>query len=121
MLEIQILNDNTDKILAALPEQIEQALTAIGVAAESNAVAEVDKAVYDTPESKSGYIRTGRLRNSLTHEVHTEEKSVWIGTAVEYAKFVEFGTRKMKPRPYLKPAIVEHADEYKALAEEALR
>lgn len=120
MLTINII-DNSDKIKNALEEQIEQALIGMGIAAESNAVKEVDKKVYDTPESRSGYVRTGRLRNSITHEVHKDEKAVYVGASVNYAKFVEFGTSKMKPRPFLKPAIVEHAKDYKEIVEQALK
>ena len=93
----------------------------MGLAAEANAVIEINKAVYDQPESKSGYKRTGRLRGSLTHVTEASEHAVYIGTNVEYGKFVELGTRKMAARPFLKPAIVEHVDEYKAVAEAQLK
>lgn len=72
----------------ALKEQTEQALIAIGLSAESNAKQEITRAVYDTPESKSGYVRTGRLRNSIANAVDMEEKAAIIGTNVEYAAFV---------------------------------
>lgn len=114
------ITDNSDKVLNALPEQIEQALIAVGMAAESNAKMEITHAVYDQPEARSGYVRTGRLRNSLTHEVLEGEKAVIVGSNVEYAKYVEGGTMKMPARPYLRPAIVNHVDEYKALVEAAL-
>jgi HK97 gp10 family phage protein len=120
MVTINVV-DNSDLVMNALPEQIEQALVAIGIQAESNAVEEVDRAVYDTPKARSGYIRTGRLRNSITHEVHQSEKSVYVGASVKYAKYVEFGTSNMWARPYLKPAIMNHIDEYKSLAEQALK
>lgn len=72
----------------ALEEQVEQALIALGLTAESNAKQEITRAVYDTPESKSGYIRTGRLRNSITNAVDMEDRAAIIGTNVEYAAFV---------------------------------
>ena len=54
-------------------------------------------------------VDTGRLRSSITHEV---EKTVGrVGTNVEYAKHVEFGTVKMGPKPYLRPAL--HRNEKK--------
>lgn len=102
------ITDNSDEFLKALPEQIEQALIAIGLTAESYAKA-------DCP------VDTGRLRNSITNAVRSDEESVYIGSNVEYAAFVELGTSRMKARPYLKPAATEHSAEYKSLAEQALK
>lgn len=102
------ITDNSEEFLSALPEQIEQALTAIGLTAESYAK-------RDCP------VDTGRLRNSITNAVRTDEKAVYIGTNVEYAAFVELGTSRMKARPYLKPAATQHNAEYKSLAEQALK
>ena len=79
---------------------------------------EISKAVYDTPESPN-YVRTGRLRNSITHA--RDDESAYIGTNVEYAAYVELGTSKMKPRPYLRPAAQNYADEYKEIVKTALK
>ena len=114
------LVDNAELVENALAEQIEQALIAVGMAAESNAKLEITHAVYDQPEARSGYVRTGRLRGSLTHAPVQGEKAVLVGTPVQYAKYVESGTMKMPARPYLRPAIVNHVDEYKSLVEAAL-
>lgn len=92
----------------ALESQIEQALIAIGMTAETYAK---EKCPVDTD----------RLRSSITHEVEMGDKSVVIGTNVEYAAFVELGTSKMRARPYLRPAAEDHSQEYKAIVEEALK
>lgn len=102
------ITDNSDEFLNALPEQIEQALIAIGLTAESYA-------------KKDCPVDTGRLRNSITNAVMADEKAVYIGSNVEYAAFVELGTSRMKARPYLRPAATEHTAEYKRLAEQALK
>ena len=121
MKNIEIsLTDNSDLIKDALEDQVEQALTAVGITAENNAKREITRAVYDTPESKSGYVRTGRLRNSLTHSVAMNEKAVYIGSNVEYAAYVELGTSRMRARPYLRPAVENYTDEYKNLVKQAL-
>lgn len=39
-------------------------------------------------------VDTGRLKNSITHEVVPEESMVEVGTNVEYAVYVEYGTGK---------------------------
>ena len=64
-------------------------------------------------------VDTGRLRNSITHA--TQDDVEYIGTNVEYAAYVEFGTSRMRARPYLRPACENHADEYKSLVEAALK
>ncbi len=141
------LTDNSDLIKDALEDQIEQALIAIGITAENNAKREITRAVYDTPESKT-YVRTGRLRNSITFalagqeansptyrsddgsksytyegrapNIGGNEHAVYIGSNVEYAASVELGTSKMRARPYLRPAVANYADEYKKLVKQAL-
>ncbi len=113
------LTDNSDLAKDALEDQLEQALTAVGITAENNAKREITRAVYDQPESKS-YVRTGRLRNSLTYYVAMNEKAVYIGSAVEYAAPVELGTSRMRARPYLRPAVANYTDEYKNLIKQAL-
>ena len=55
---------------------------------------------------------TSRLRNSLTYD--SDETTAIIGTDVEYATTVE------KRKPYITPAVMNHADEYKSIISEAL-
>lgn len=48
-------------------------------------------------------VRTGNLRRSI----HAEQSGPFrwvVGTDVAYAEYVEFGTHRMAPRPYLIPA-----------------
>ena len=115
------LTDNSGLFLNALPSQIKTALTAVGMAAESNAKKEITKRVYNTPQSKSGYVRTGRLRNSISNAVAESENAVYIGSNVEYAAFVELGTSRMIARPYISPAATQHSDEYKKIVEAVLK
>lgn len=105
-------------LLRALPEQKKVGLKAIGYAGETNAKMEITKAIYDKPESPN-YKRTGNLRNSLTH-AETED-AVYIGSNLEYAAPVELGTSRMRPRPYLRPAVENYKDQYKNLLIDALK
>lgn len=66
-------------------------------------------------------VRTGNLRNSLTHQ-HYDELSEEIGSAVNYAPYVELGTVRIKKgKPYLKPALVNHTSEYAKVFEKILK
>ena len=58
-------------------------------------------------------VDTGRLRNSISHAVSGNE--VYIGTNVEYGPYVEFGTRRQRPQPYLTPAATQHSADYKRI------
>lgn len=51
-------------------------------------------------------VDTGRLRNSISSELRTENDNLVgiVGTDVEYAPFVEFGTVRMDAQPFLIPA-----------------
>ena len=129
--------DNTDVVLSKMEKAIENGLTAIGMTAEGHA----KRKITDYPA-----VDTGRLRNSITFAISGEkanaptytdskkgvynysgtapddkEKAVYIGTNVEYAPYVELGTSKMPPRPFLKPAATEHNEEYKKIMEAAIK
>lgn len=144
-----VFKDNSAEVLAALEKAIENGLTEIGMTAEGNAKEEITKRVYTRGinDSEYKYRLTGRLRNSITFAVSgqsantssytdndgngytyegtapddTKNKAVYIGTNVEYAPYVELGTVKMAARPFLKPAVAEHADEYREIMERVMK
>jgi len=52
-------------------------------------------------------IDTGLLRASIQHEVLKSRDRVTgrAGTNVDYGRYLELGTSRMAPRPYLRPAL----------------
>ena len=115
--EFNVVN-NTGLVKSELEKRIKEILEAWGQAGETFAKEEITKVVYDTPPSPN-YNRTGNLRNSLTHD--EGDRYTYIGTNVYYAPYVEMGTSRMPPRPYLRPAVEHHIKEYKAIADKLLR
>lgn len=59
-------------------------------------------AVHSKP-GEPPYVQTGTLRRSITHEVIDSKFLGRVGTNVEYAKPLEYGTRNMRPRPFMRP------------------
>lgn len=141
------MEDNKQAVLDALNEQVNAWLQAIGEDAASTAA---NKAPVDT----------GRLKNSINWAIkgdygasgdtplsEPEDKSVYIGTNVEYAIYHEFGTgtyaeggggRKeawmyqdkdgnwhwthgVPARHYLQFGATAHQDQYKQMLEEKLK
>lgn len=123
--------DHSAEVLAALQEAAGRALEKCGLVAEGYA-------------KRLVRVDTGNLRNSITHKVDPAEPAVYIGTNSEYGAYVELGTGKYYPggrptpwkyqdangnwhwtagnkaQPYLKPAVADHANQYRAIIEDEL-
>lgn len=104
---VEVRENNAEQIEAAMNRAVAKALTMIGQNAEGYA-----KMKCPT--------RTGRLKNSITNAIDMGEEAVYVGTNVEYAPYVELGTRRQDPHPYLRPAASEHGDEYRAILKACL-
>lgn len=84
----------------------------------------LDNAMDDTADAISLMaqikvpVDTGRLRASINVGREYLRKS--IGTNVEYAGYVEFGTSGQKPQPYLRPAYEENKDRITEFLEKIL-
>ena len=102
------ITDNTGEARDELGRAVIRALTKCGMIAEGYAK-------FLCP------VDTGRLRGSIVYQVDAEDDAVYIGTNVEYAPYVELGTRKQKAQPFLRPAAEDHASEYGEIIESELK
>ena len=131
-----ISNDNRSKVLAIERETLEDILWVWGALAQGYAQ---EKCPVDT----------SNLVNSIDYDVIVKDMEMQVGTNVEYAPYVEFGTgiyatgeggsaakkipwvykddegkwhrtSGMKAQPFLRPAIENHIDEYKDILKEYL-
>ena len=124
--------DNSGAVLSAFHSAVEKALEECGLVAEGYA-------------KKLAPVDTGNLRNSISHKVDPEEPAVYIGSNTEYAAYQEFGTgiyteggrdtpwvyqdekgnwhwtRGNKAQPFLKPAVADHARQYRQIIEQELK
>lgn len=122
--------DNSKEVLAAMLEAKARALESCGLVAEGYA-------------KKLAPVDTGNLRNDINHKVL--ENSVYIGTNTRYGTYVEFGTGKyypggrqdpwvyqddegnwhrtngQKPKPFLRPAVADHATKYREIIKDELK
>ena len=98
-LTIEIKVDNINAILEETQAHKERALTKCGAAWESYA-------------KQGAPVDTGRLRNSMTHELEGSD-TVAIGSNIDYAIYQELGTsRGIRPKLFLTNAGRNHIDEY---------
>lgn len=134
------LISHREEVIDAKEQAIDQGLEMIGLLAERYAKEELSKPwTHKTPNKLGETFRptvdTGRLRGSITYATHNSHSSgqspaesadysthrrpkrgeMVIGTNVEYAPHIEFGTSRMGAHPYLRPAIYTHLNEYKEI------
>lgn len=66
--------------------------------------------VIQVPGQAKAPVLTGNLRRSIHTEVETSGATAQarVGTNVEYAPHVEFGTSSQRAQPYLRPAYDEN-------------
>lgn len=105
-MQFEIKSDNIQQAIKDKDERVERALVQIGLMMEryAQSICPVD---------------TGRLRSSITND--HDDTSVIVGTNVEYAPYVEYGTSRQRAQPYLKPSVQDHLDEYKSIIENSLK
>lgn len=57
-------------------------------------------------------VDTGYLRSTIGTESISVGKEAEVFASAEYAAYIEFGTYKMAPQPFLGPAVEDFADEF---------
>jgi HK97 gp10 family phage protein len=62
---------------------------------------------------------TGRLVSSVAVEVQRED--VYVGSGLEYAPYLEFGTKNMTQRPWLNPALEQNRNRISKLIRDAMK
>lgn len=104
-----------DKAAVLRGKELADKLRAFGAKAET----ELEKAVLKGALKVEGDAKrdcphdTGYLRASITHQFYKNaaEPFALVGTNVEYAPYVENGTSKQAPQPYLRPAFEKNIDD----------
>jgi len=89
IIGIERLTSRIEKAVNSLDERIMEGLEIVGenIVADAKAFAPV---------------KTGRLRDSIGKKIVNRELEVYA--EAEYAAYVEFGTSRMRPQPFLRPA-----------------
>lgn len=137
---VEVISD-IKEVIKAKNEAIEKAMIECGEFLEGKAIDEISKPKEHADGTVRPNVDTGRLRNSLTYATHTQHSSgrdaanfadyallgevpegtVVIGTNVEYAAYVEMGTSRSKPYPYLRPALKDNLNTLKKIINDNLK
>lgn len=58
--------------------------------------------------------KTGEYNAQAPRDANENEKTVYVGSNVEYAPYVELGTTTQHAKPYMRPAVEQSKDRIKA-------
>jgi len=86
------------------------------ISTDGTGVGEGGNLIYGANPSKPGeppHVQTGRLRASVAYEV--EGTVARIGTNVKYGRFLETGSSRMAPRPWLRRMLAEMTPTFRAI------
>lgn len=114
MADIEFI-DNIDDILSQVDKNTTNGMQAIAFEMENNAKRDCP---VGTPESTGiPWYVGGNLRNSISTDVTVsdDEKSVTVGSNVEYAPYVELDDSKRHvtgKAHFLRDSVAQHVDEY---------
>lgn len=64
---------------------------------------------------------TGRLVNSIETKYDAQALTGEVNTSVEYGMLLEYGTQKMEPRPFLRPAIANKRQDIETMIAEEIK
>lgn len=114
------ITDNSDLVGEEFQQACERALTRIGMQAETFAKEEISRPKPHADGTNRPNVDTGTLRKDISYKVDPNGKSVYVGVNTDYGVFVELGTSRAAPYPFLKPAATEHSDVYKRIVQDKL-
>ncbi len=95
-----------------IDSDIDKKMALVGRLVENEAKVNVSKSPPEHPQ-----VQTGQLRSSITHEVEKtrDETTALIGTPVKHGLYLELGTVKMQPYPWLLPAVESNREQIKEI------
>ena len=115
------IETNIDAVISDLTGSTEQALRA---AADelSNTAYSVEKTAKENIK-RNRTVDTGRLLGSISTDIKQDGSGVTaeVGTNVEYANYIEYGTYKMGAKPFLNPAFEEETEGLENRIRQAIR
>lgn len=105
------ITDNSGIFKAAKDEAVARALEAVGLHLEGEAADEL--------ENEPRRVDTGRLKGSITHAV--QDRTLYVGTNVEYGPYVHEGTSRMKPNRFLRNAFERNMEQVETYIKDELK
>lgn len=115
-----------------LPQKIIQAAQRGVLMATQELETEVVSLIENTPKSGRIYRRrgvehqasapgepfssdTGAARRGINTSFSDDRLTGYVNSTIEYGKALEYGTMKMQPRPYMRPALANRSDDIKRI------
>jgi HK97 gp10 family phage protein len=118
MSKVKIVNTNVKEVLDSMSgDRLGRAVLAGGFVLEAAVKVSMSATSHSgrmygrhraSAPGETPAVETGNLVNSINTQLASSSDTnatAEVGTGVEYAEFLEFGTSRMEARPFMRPAI----------------
>ncbi len=95
-------------------EELEKRLKKNATLSDVKRVVRKNGARLQSRAQRNAPVDTGNLKRSIGLDIVNGGMTAEVEPTAEYAAYVEYGTRYMNAKPYLKPALEEVEPEFKA-------
>jgi len=115
--DIRHFENDLNKEISAMPNRLRKAVKKAVTLVHSQAVSNTRAGVL----YPDGVYETGNLRRSLSFDVLSDRKGkVYISKGLKYPLYVEKGTRRMDPKPFLSPAVEKKREQVNNIFKKAI-
>lgn len=106
MADVHLDRTAIEQLLAGPAGPVARDLLRRGLRVESQAKLNATGREYGDG-SRGPRVRSERLRSSITHALGVDTRGLFVdvGTNVVYGRYLELGTDRMRPYPFLVPAL----------------
>lgn len=94
-------------------EKLEKGIRENVTMSDVKRVVQLNGAELQAKAQANAPVDTGALKRSIGLELSDGGMTATVEPTMEYAAYVELGTRKMKAQPYLKPAFDDQMQQFK--------
>ena len=110
MIKLEATLQINEGVIPELKQMFVEKLKSLGAKAVQEIKDSIQPSMFPSSPGEPPKEKSGELKESIKYEVVDEELNIY--SEADYAGYLEFGTSKMRPRPFMAPVIERLASSF---------